>query len=93
MLMAIQEEIAARRARSLVGRTVEVLIDGPPEDSDLLLCGRTEGQAPEIDGRVILTDAPGPLDPGTFALVRIDEAHPYDLVGAAVDSGSAGRRP
>jgi len=93
VLMAIQEEIAARRARSLVGRTVEVLIDGPPEDSDLLLCGRTEGQAPEIDGRVILTDAPGPLDPGTFALVRIDEAHPYDLVGAAVDSGSAGRRP
>jgi ribosomal protein S12 methylthiotransferase len=92
-LMAIQEKIAARRARSLVGRTVEVLIDGPPEDSDLLLCGRTEGQAPEIDGRVILTDAPTPVGPGAFVQVRIDEAHPYDLVGAAIDPVPAGRRP
>jgi len=92
-LMAIQEDIAARRAQALVGRVVEVLIDGPPEDSDLLLCGRTEGQAPEIDGRVILTDAPGPLNPGTFVQVRIDEAHPYDLVGAVVEPVHAGHRP
>jgi len=92
-LMAIQEDIAARRAQALVGRVVEVLIDGPPEDSDLLLCGRTEGQAPEIDGRVILTDAPGPLNPGAFVQVRIDEAHPYDLVGAAIGPGPDGRRP
>jgi len=89
-LMEIQEGIAARRARALVGRTVEVLIDGPPEDSDLLLCGRTEGQAPEIDGRVIVTDAPGPLEPGRFVDVRIDEGHPYDLVGAAIGPVRAG---
>ena len=92
-LMAIQEEIAARRARSLLGRTVEVLIDGSPEDSDLLLCGRTEGQAPEIDGRVIVTDAPGPLEPGRFVPVRIEEAHPFDLVGTALAPAAGGRRP
>jgi len=92
-LMGIQERIAARRARDLVGRTLLVLVDGPPEDSDLLLCGRTEGQAPEIDGRVILTDAPGPLDPGAFVRVRIDEAHAYDLIGTAVEVVSPGRRP
>ncbi|MBI1950270.1 MAG: radical SAM protein, partial [Acidobacteria bacterium] len=92
-LMAVQEEIAARRSRTLVGRTLEVLVDGPPEDSDLLLCGRTEGQAPEIDGRVVLTDAPGPLSPGTFVRARIDEAHPFDLVGSAVEVLPAGRVP
>ena len=92
-LMTIQEGIAARRARALVGRTVEVLVDGPPEDSDLLLCGRTEAQAPEIDGRVILTDAPAPLRPGRFVRVRIDEAHPYDLVGSAIEMTPAGLRP
>ncbi|HEV8700196.1 MAG TPA: 30S ribosomal protein S12 methylthiotransferase RimO [Candidatus Polarisedimenticolia bacterium] len=90
-LMAIQEGIAARRNRSLVGREIEVLVDGAPEDSDLVLCGRTEGQAPEIDGRVILTDAPGPLSAGTFVRARIDEAHPFDLVGSAVEVLPAGR--
>ncbi|MEK7798899.1 MAG: 30S ribosomal protein S12 methylthiotransferase RimO [Acidobacteriota bacterium] len=92
-LMSVQERVAARRSRALVGRTLEVLVDGPPEDSDLLLCGRTEGQAPEIDGRVILTDAPGPLSPGTFVRARIEEAHPFDLVGAALEVLPAGRRP
>jgi ribosomal protein S12 methylthiotransferase len=90
-LMAIQERVAARRSRDDVGRTLEVLVDGAPEDSDLLICGRTERQAPEIDGRVILTDAPGPLKPGDFVRARIDEAHPYDLVGSAIEILPAGR--
>ncbi|MGH2650896.1 MAG: 30S ribosomal protein S12 methylthiotransferase RimO, partial [Actinomycetota bacterium] len=68
-LMAIQERVAARRQRALVGREVEVLVDGPHEESDLLLCGRTEGQAPEIDGRVILTDATEPPAAGSFVRV------------------------
>ncbi|HEU4400712.1 MAG TPA: 30S ribosomal protein S12 methylthiotransferase RimO [Candidatus Polarisedimenticolia bacterium] len=83
-LMAIQERIAARRHRDLVGRTLEVLVDGPHEESDLIVCGRTEGQAPEIDGRVLVVDAPGPLSPGDLVPVRIDEAHAHDLVGAAL---------
>ena len=89
-LMSIQERVAARRNRALVGRTIEVLVDGGHEESDWILCGRTEGQAPEVDGRVLITDAPGPLAPGRFVPVRIDEAHPYDLVGTAV--GAPGSR-
>ena len=91
-LMAIQERVAARRSRALVGRLLPVLVEGAPADSDLILCGRTEGQAPEIDGRVIVTDAPAPLSPGTFVMARIDQAHPYDLVGTAVEILSTGRR-
>ena len=83
-LMALQEGIAARRNRRLQGQTVDVLVDGPHDESDLLLCGRTEGQAPEIDGRVILTDAPGPVAPGQFVKVRIEETHPHDLVGPVI---------
>ena len=90
--MAIQERVAARRSRALVGRLLPVLVEGAPEESDLILCGRTEGQAPEIDGRVIVTDAPAPLSPGTFVMARIDQAHPYDLVGTAVEILSTGRR-
>jgi ribosomal protein S12 methylthiotransferase len=90
-LMAIQEGLAARRSRALVGRELVVLVDGPHEESDLLLCGRTEGQAPEIDGRVILADAKAPLAAGDFVRARVDEAHPFDLVAAVL--GPAGGRP
>jgi ribosomal protein S12 methylthiotransferase len=83
-VMSLQEGIAARRNRDLVGRTVEVLVEGPHPESDLLWQGRTERQAPEIDGGVVLTDAPAPLRPGVFAPVRIEQAHAYDLVGAAL---------
>jgi hypothetical protein len=40
--------------------------------------------APEIDGQVILTDAPRALFPGEIVALRVDEAHPHDLVGAVV---------
>ena len=83
-LMEAQSEVAEARHRRLVGTTIDVLVEGPHEESDLLLSGRSEGQAPEIDGSVILTDAPRVLFPGEFARVRIDEAHPHDLVGAVV---------
>ena len=83
-LMQVQEEVALERQRALVGRTLPVLVEGPHQESDLLVAGRTEGQAPEIDGGVILTDAPRVLFPGEFVEVRIDEAHPHDLVGAVV---------
>lgn len=90
-LMRLQEGWSARRNQALVGRSVEVLVEGAHEESDLLLTGRTEGQAPEIDGRVIITDAPRLLYPGEFVRVRIEEAHPHDLVGAAEGEGTAAR--
>ncbi|HKQ97170.1 MAG TPA: 30S ribosomal protein S12 methylthiotransferase RimO, partial [Candidatus Polarisedimenticolia bacterium] len=80
-IMEIQERRLAESRADLVGRTVEVLVEGPHEESDLLLAGRTEGQAPEIDGGVILTDAPRVLYPGEFVSVRVEEAHAHDLVG------------
>jgi ribosomal protein S12 methylthiotransferase len=83
-LMEIQEERLACSREALVGRTVEVLVEGPHPESDLLLAGRTEGQAPEIDGGVILTDAPRVLYPGEFVSMRIETAHAHDLVGPVV---------
>jgi ribosomal protein S12 methylthiotransferase len=84
VLMLIQETLSAERNRGRVGSEVEVLVEGPHEESDLLLAGRTEGQAPQIDGQVVITDAPRVLYPGEFVRVRIDEAHAHDLVGAAL---------
>jgi ribosomal protein S12 methylthiotransferase len=92
-LLEIQERQAARRNGSLIGQEVRVLVEGTHEESDLLICGRTEGQAPEIDGRVILTDAPRALNAGDFVTARIQEVHGYDLYGAALDREPDGSRP
>ncbi len=89
-LLRIQERGAAKRNRRWIGREVRVMVEGPHEESDLLICGRMEGQAPEIDGRVILTDAPRALSAGDFVRTRIDRVHGYDLFGAAVEAVPAG---
>jgi len=65
-----------------VGERVEVLVEGPHSDSDLLLRGRLPTQAPEIDGQVIIND--GTAEPGSFVTCEVTEAHPYDLVARIV---------
>jgi ribosomal protein S12 methylthiotransferase len=77
-LMALQKRISARKNRARVGERVEVLVEGTHPDTDLLLRGRLGGQAPEIDGQVILND--GTAEPGSFVTAEVTEAHPYDLV-------------
>jgi ribosomal protein S12 methylthiotransferase len=69
------DAIGAERASRWVGRTVRVLVEGEEEG---LAAGRTEAQAPEIDG---LTLFPGDARPGTFVTVRIVDSHGYDLYG------------
>jgi ribosomal protein S12 methylthiotransferase len=81
-LMEIQQAIALQRNESRVGRTFTVLSEGACPETEHLLQGRLEGQAPEVDGRVLIND--GEAGPGRFVRVEITEAHPYDLVGRAV---------
>jgi ribosomal protein S12 methylthiotransferase len=81
-VMALQEEIAAGRNRERVGRRLTVLCEGPCEETEHLLQGRHQGQAPEVDGRVLIND--GSARAGEMVTVEITEAHPFDLVGRAV---------
>jgi ribosomal protein S12 methylthiotransferase len=90
-LMALQKKISAKRNRARVGARVEVLVEGPHPDSDLLLRGRTAGQAPEIDGQVILND--GTAEAGSFVTAEVTEAHPYDLVARICTGGPGGGMP
>ena len=81
-LLAAQKRISARRNRGLVGRRMEVLVEGVHPESDLLLKGRLASQAPEIDGSVILND--GTAETGAFVTAEVTEAHAYDLVARVV---------
>ena len=75
-LMATQSEISLKKNRTLVGREVEVLVEGPMPGRATRLRARTEGQAPEIDGSVFLA---GEAEAGEFVRARIDRALSYDL--------------
>ena len=85
-LMKLQASISRRKNRSMVGRCVEVLLEGRSKQSDLLLEGRMATQAPEIDGSVLINDVREGLEvqPGDFVTVEITEAHEYDLIGSIV---------
>jgi len=69
--MALQQQIAAQWATSQIGLTRQVLVEQP-------LIGRTEGDAPEVDPRVLL-NKPSPV--GQFAAVKITGTQVYDLRG------------
>ncbi len=81
-VMALQRDISWDNNRRRAGRTLEVLVEGACDETEHLLQGRAAHQAPEIDGRVLINDGFAP--PGSFAKVRVREAHPYDLVGEII---------
>jgi ribosomal protein S12 methylthiotransferase len=83
-LLAVQEPIALAKSRALVGRTLEVLVDGASEETDHLLEARHEGLAPEIDGVVYIND--GTAQQGELVKVKITDATTFDLVGHVVNS-------
>ncbi|MBM4017436.1 MAG: 30S ribosomal protein S12 methylthiotransferase RimO [Planctomycetes bacterium] len=76
-LMQAAERLALAAARARKGERLEVLVDGADQAGRLL--ARHAGQAPEVDGAVLL--APGAARPGDFAAVRITGAEGYDLLG------------
>ena len=85
-LMALQRKIARAANQRLVGRELDVLVEGESEEHDFVLKGRHAGQAPEIDGQVFLSG--GEVVAGEMRRVRISQASDYDLVGEVIDGPS-----
>ncbi len=89
-LLGIQRRISREHQQALVGRTLDVLVEGVSEETDLLLEGRWMGQAPEIDGKVYVNR--GEARPGEIVPVRIEQAGDYDLVGGIVGADGPARQ-
>jgi ribosomal protein S12 methylthiotransferase len=84
-LLSIQQPIARGKLRALRGRVVDAIVEGPSEESEYLLEGRLRSQAPEIDGRLLITDTGGrDLAAGAVVPVRIEKTFDYDVTGAVV---------
>jgi len=82
-LMKRQQRIVAARQRERIGSDVRVMIDGPSAEHELVLHGRLEGHAPDIDAVVYLTDCdPSRYGAGEFVTAEIVGARGYDLIAA-----------
>lgn len=82
-VMAIQKRISREQNKKLIGKRLEVLVEGVSPESEHLLVGRHAGQAPDIDGQVFIND--GMAYPGELVTVEVTEAHDYDLVAKVVE--------
>ena len=78
-LMGLQGRIRLEKNRKLVGQTVSVLVEGHSSETELLLKGRTQAMAPDVDGQVLINEGHGQV--GKIVPVKIREAHTYDLIG------------
>ncbi len=81
-LMKRQAEISRENNQRYVGEALQVLVEGASESCTGPMVGRAAFQAPDVDGVVHVSE--GAIDPGSFATVRITEAHDYDLTGDMV---------
>jgi ribosomal protein S12 methylthiotransferase len=81
-LMSLQQEISAERQRRWLGQEVEVLVETV---HPVGATGRTQGQAPEIDGETHLdvTELES-VRPGDFVLARVTGSSEYDLEARAL---------
>jgi len=84
-IMAKTAAISAAKLAAKVGRTLDVIIDAVDDEGGAT--GRSQADAPEIDGEVHLRDAGG-LEPGAIVAVEIEDADEHDLFGVPVAAAS-----
>src|SRR5215813_2753291 len=86
-LMAIQKKISRENLRRFRGQSVRALVEGESKDNPLVWEARLEGMAPEIDGKIYLTDIELPSGEvtamGDMVSVEIEKTDAYDLIGRA----------
>jgi ribosomal protein S12 methylthiotransferase len=88
-LMAMQKKISRERLRRFRNETHLALVEGPSKDNPLVWEARLEGMAPDIDGKLYLTDIELPngdiAETGDVARVQITKTDAYDLIGRVVE--------
>ncbi len=83
-VMEVTERISAAKLAAKVGKTIPVIIDEvgePDEDGDIGATGRSQADAPEIDGAVYLRNVGSSVSPGDIVHVEVEDADAHDLFG------------
>ena len=82
-LMMVQQDISRGLQEKLIGQTLKVIVDGLQKGEDHVYLGRSEYDAPEVDG-IVYVHSKEELAPGDFVTVKITDAYEYDLVGEVI---------
>ncbi|EFS20792.1 ribosomal protein S12 methylthiotransferase RimO [Fusobacterium gonidiaformans 3-1-5R] len=83
-IINLQNEIAESKNRKLLGREVEVLIDGISSESEYMLEGRLKTQALDIDGKVLTSE--GTAQVGEMVRIMLEQNFEYDFIGRIVQN-------
>ena len=78
-VMELQQEIAFEHCENMVGKVLDVMIEGKVADEPAYV-GRTYMDAPNVDG-LIFVNADEMLMSGDFVRVKVTGANEYDLIG------------
>ncbi|MBR2930530.1 MAG: 30S ribosomal protein S12 methylthiotransferase RimO [Clostridia bacterium] len=84
ILMQTQLTVVEEKTASMIGKELTVLCDGWDSVAEIYY-GRSEADAPDVDGKVYFYAPKGSVLPGSFVRVHIDEAEDYDLIGSIID--------
>jgi ribosomal protein S12 methylthiotransferase len=91
VLLSLQQGITKRKLRQKLHFKLHAILEGPSKDTDLIWEARLEGMAPEIDGKVYITEFVGVNDaaalppPGSLATIEITGTKDYDLIGRVLE--------
>ena len=80
-LMLAQQEVAFKNANSMIGQSIEVMIERPAgRDIEDGYVARSQSQAPDIDSLVHVDGNGTELHPGQMVMVKVTDFQNYDLV-------------
>jgi len=80
-ILLLQQEINLEKNSKLIGKEIEIIVEGTSSENPRYLIGRTKSQAPEVDGFVIARKGKEEKD---FLRVKVERIGPYDLFGRVV---------
>lgn len=84
ILMQIQQKVLEKLMKKMVGKQLEVIVEGYHPETELLMCARHRGQCPDIDGQILINDGRKVKSFGERYIVEITDVAGYDLVGRAI---------
>ena len=92
-LMAVQQEVMFEYNKSQVGKQIDVIIDQPVAEQPGAWIGRSQGDAPDVDSVVFVTQTEDELQPGDIVPCEVVTFQNYDLIAVAVGAPSRRTAP
>lgn len=80
-LMQVQKKVVKKRLKKMIGKKLDIFVEGYHPESPLLMIGRYYGQCPDIDGQVIINDGRKVKAFGQIYTAEITDVSDYDLIG------------